>query len=383
LNAPENALPSKQEVLAFQARWIRRAGWAALAACFIVAGSIVYQHAGLSFPSANSDADQLAFFHAHEGRLIGSSVIQGIGFMFFVGPLLFLFRSAAARSVRVRRAFTALIVLGPIAFGLGLVLSAIGTSQSARNFVRQEPAAVQRARQEAATGAGTAAPVKKGAPKGTTTAQATATAAQTNTIVVATTTRTVTATTPSGGTTTTTVPAGKPLTQDQAGSVARENLADHLNRHTTMLIIGGLVSTIGVLGMVFGMVYTSMWCMRLGLLTRFWGALGIAFGLFLVIPIFPPIPGLVLFFAAIGLMFLGVWPRPLPPAWAAGEAIPWQRPAEDLGPPSGGEPGTVEGSGRQVSEPPLDETEAEEAQPTIDQFGHTQGQRRKKRKKRS
>jgi hypothetical protein len=135
--------------------------------------------------------------------------------------------------------------------------------------------------------------------------------------------------------------------------------------------------------MVFGMIYTSIWCMRTGLLTRFWGALGIAFGLFLIIPLFPPIPGIVLWFAAIGLMFLGVWPRPLPPAWAAGEAIPWPRTGEDVGDSGGAPTGTVEGSGREVSEPPLDEpSEFDESQATIDEFAETQGKRRKKRKKR-
>jgi hypothetical protein len=68
----------------------------------------------------------------------------------------------------------------------------------------------------------------------------------------------------------------------------------------------------------------------------------------------------------------------LPPAWAAGEAIPWERPGDDLGPPpEPGPPGTVEGSGREVSEGPLAQ-EGEPEQPP----GESQGQRRKKRKRR-
>jgi hypothetical protein len=133
-----------------------------------------------------------------------------------------------------------------------------------------------------------------------------------------------------------------------------------------------------VLALVFGIVYTALWTMRTGLLTRFWGALGMAFGLFLIIPLLPPVPGVVLWFAALGLMFLGFWPRPLPPAWAAGEAIPWQRPGDDLGPPPGGN-GTVEGSGREVSEQPLPE---EGDAPPEPPYGESQGQRRKKRKRR-
>jgi hypothetical protein len=111
-----------------------------------------------------------------------------------------------------------------------------------------------------------------------------------------------------------------------------------------------------------------------------------AFGLFLIIPLFPPIPGLVLWFAVIGLMFLGLWPRPLPRAWGAGEAIPWQRPGDDLGQAGAqGPPGTVEGSGREVSEAPLPEDAGAngDAAGAGDQApGETQGQRRKKRKRR-
>jgi hypothetical protein len=136
--------------------------------------------------------------------------------------------------------------------------------------------------------------------------------------------------------------------------------------------------------MVFGMIYTNLWCMRLGLLTRFWGALGMAFGLFLVIPLFPPIPGLVLWFAVTGLMLAGLWPKPLPPAWAAGEAIPWQAPGQDLGPPpeDRGPGGTVEGSGREVSDEPPAEEAGQGGEPPQPPYGETQGQRRKKRKRR-
>ncbi|HEY4561889.1 MAG TPA: hypothetical protein VIJ36_02865, partial [Thermoanaerobaculia bacterium] len=197
------------------------------------------------------------------------------------------------------------------------------------------------------------------------------------------TTPTGSSTTATGTTTTATGAAATPKTPDQAAHDAREGLADHVNRHTTLLIVGGIISTIGVLALVFGMIYTSLWCMRLGLLTRFWGALGMAFGLFLVIPLFPPIPGLVLWFAVTGLMLAGLWPRPLPPAWAAGEAIPWQRPGDDLGPPpeERGPTGTVEGSGREVSEQPPEDG-GQYGEPPEPPYGETQGQRRKKRKRR-
>ena len=376
---PGRSLPSKQELLAFQARWLRRAGLAGLIGAFIVAASVVLQQVGLNVPSGKSDADQLVFEHAHSSRLIYSSILQALGLMAFVVPLLFLFRSANGRAARMRGAFAGLIVLGPLAFGLGLALSSVGSTKAADKFHDQEPAAVQQARQQAEQAqtakAAPSKPAGKGKPTGTTTGAATTTGS----------TSTTASTTINLNGTTTTV--ATPVTPDQADSNARENLADHINKHTTLLIVGGLISTIGVLSLVFGMIYTNLWAMRTGLLSRFWGALGMAFGLFLVIPLFPPIPGLVLWFASIGLMFLGLWPRPLPPAWAAGEAVPWQRRGDDLGPPTSerGPAGTVEGSGREVSETPLPENGdgGGDQDQAMDQSGETQGQRRKKRKRRN
>ncbi len=245
---PESSLPSKQEVLAFQARWIRRAGAAGLFGAFVVAAAIVLQRIGLHLPNGNSDADQLVFEHAHSSRLIYSSVLQGIGFALFLGPLLFLFRAAQSRSARVRSFATALIIIGPLAFGLGLAVSSVGSTKAADKFATQEPAVVQQARQQAEQAAKAPAPAapKKG----------------------------------NGNRDRldhdpdrvhdhrddddrrTTAAAAKPKTPDQAASDAREGLADHLNKHTTLLIVGGLISTVGVLALVFGMIYTNLWSMR-------------------------------------------------------------------------------------------------------------------------
>jgi MFS family permease len=379
---PETSLPGKQELLDFQDRWHVRAGLAALGGAFLIAGSLVYQRAGLHVPSSSSNADQLAFFHAHSGRLIVSSIIQGIGFALFAVPLAYLFRAAAGRAARMRGGFMPLILLGPLAFGIGVLISAFGSQQAANDFAKQQPAVVQHARQQAQ--AAQAAPPKSGGGKakgtGATGASTGGTGGTTTTHPATTTGATTTHPATTSGTTTTT--AAKPKTPDQAASDARESLADHLNRHTTVLVIGSILSTIGVLAFVFGMVYTALWSMRTGLLTRFWGAVMMAFGLFLVIPLLPPLPGIVLLYAALGLMFLGRWPRPLPPAWAAGEAIPWQRPG-DMGPPppagGNGDGTTVEGSGREVSEQPLPEQGEAPPEPP---YGDSQGQRRKKRKRR-
>jgi hypothetical protein len=117
--------------------------------------------------------------------------------------------------------------------------------------------------------------------------------------------------------------------------------------------------------------------MRTGLLTRFMATIGMVFIAALVLlPQLGPF-GMILWFAVLGLMLSGWWVRPLPPAWAAGEGIPWPRPGEEPGPPSEDRPGTVEGSGREASERPLPEEGPPPEEPR-----ETPGQRRKKRKRR-
>ena len=85
----------------------------------------------------------------------------------------------------------------------------------------------------------------------------------------------------------------------------------------------------GTLGFVIAIVYTALHAMRVGLLTRFWGTLGMALG---VSMLFLGFIGVLVFVLAIGLLILGAWPGGRPAAWDAGAAIPWQRPGE---PPAG------------------------------------------------
>ncbi len=65
--------------------------------------------------------------------------------------------------------------------------------------------------------------------------------------------------------------------------------------------------------------------MRTGLLTRFWGSLGIALGVAALLLL---IQFTLLWFLYFGLLVLGWVPGGRPPAWAAGEAIPWPTPGE-------------------------------------------------------
>jgi MFS family permease len=93
----------------------------------------------------------------------------------------------------------------------------------------------------------------------------------------------------------------------------------------------------GQLGFVVAMAYTCLYAMRVGLLPRFWGSLGIALGA--VSFIFFQFA--LLWFVYLGLLLIGRVPGGKPPAWESGEAIPWPSPGEkaaaDLSPPSKGD----------------------------------------------
>ena len=82
----------------------------------------------------------------------------------------------------------------------------------------------------------------------------------------------------------------------------------------------------GQLGFLVAMIYTSLHAMRTGLLTRFWGSLGVALGA--VSFIFFQFT--LLWFVYFGLFLLGWFPGDKPPAWQSGEAEPWPTPGERI-----------------------------------------------------
>jgi hypothetical protein len=86
-------------------------------------------------------------------------------------------------------------------------------------------------------------------------------------------------------------------------------------------LVSGIVAFAGTLGLAFWFVIGSLSAMRAGLLTRFIGVLGIIVGPAFVFGF--GLPVMFFWLLAIGVLFLGRWPRGLPPAWDAGEPVPW------------------------------------------------------------
>ncbi|HYH89794.1 MAG TPA: hypothetical protein VEX67_11205 [Solirubrobacteraceae bacterium] len=78
------------------------------------------------------------------------------------------------------------------------------------------------------------------------------------------------------------------------------------------------------LGLGLAWVVICLNSMRVGLLTRFMGVLGIICGALIVLPILSPLPIVQTFWlGAMALLLAGRWPNGLPPAWSTGEAQAW------------------------------------------------------------
>jgi hypothetical protein len=92
---------------------------------------------------------------------------------------------------------------------------------------------------------------------------------------------------------------------------------------STLLIAASLIGQIGPLAVVAGLFLVSLNAMRIGLLTRFVGILGIVSAVLMIIPLMP-LPLVQSFWlTALGMLLLGVGRAGLPPAWRTGKAEPW------------------------------------------------------------
>jgi hypothetical protein len=123
---------------------------------------------------------------------------------------------------------------------------------------------------------------------------------------------------------------GVPINSDRANDLASDAITDAPLR--------GLAAGFGLggqIGFVVAMVYTCLHAMRTGLLTRFWGSLGMALGA--VSFIFFQFA--LLWFVYLGLLLLGRVPGGKPHAWESGEAEPWPTPAEKAAAELEGPPG--------------------------------------------
>ncbi|HVY95998.1 MAG TPA: hypothetical protein VHA54_03460 [Solirubrobacterales bacterium] len=276
---------TKAKILEWESRWAKPVAIVTFLAVILL---IVSQ--AISPVSGDGDAEILRSTHEHASGVTISSLVQALGFLLFAVPLYYLFRAAGARSERVRRQLVGLVLIAPLFLAISTGLSAAARNEAASSFVdgKAKPGITAKAAREDCE----SQRKDKGADEFGEEF--------------------------SGGT------AAAQLSDCTKTKVADEEASNALSEASTAAAVSGF-GIAGALGMAISIFYTCLWAMRTGLLSRFWASLGMALGVALLL-------GLILFtliwFVYLGLLLLGVVPGGRPPAWAAGEAIPWPTPGE-------------------------------------------------------
>ncbi|MCB0869217.1 MAG: hypothetical protein KDB52_00125 [Solirubrobacterales bacterium] len=346
-------MTSKAETLAREKKWALPAGIVAVAG---VAMYFIGQFVGSSgLGSPEGSAEILAAVSEHKSNVMLGAAIQGIGIAALSIPLAFLFLAALARSERMRRAFILVAIVGPVFVGMGTIVSALTLTSVSDDWKGDATAGVTKCFEDSASSeneaTGTSGETGSTGASGAEGSGADADA---------------TGTEPSGSATSTA------LTEEQKDDCRDEAADDLRNDSSTSGLALGLLGS-GAIGFLIGLFYTALNSMRVGLLSRFWGSLGMAVGVILILPTLQIIA--FAWFIYLGLLLAGWMPGGRPPAWAAGEAIPWPMPGET----QPDDDDVIDGTAEEV-EPSADELEPGEAGDFPDDDG-PQGERRKRKKR--
>ena len=279
--------PGKSEILAREREWGTRAGIAALAgAVLVIVGFIIRQGA----IGGETNYEGLIEAHDNASAVWQSGIATAIGYALLIAPTLFLFRAVQARSDKVRNQFSGLAILGPLLLAVAGIVISVGTVEAANTYVDGKSESTLTPK-EAASDCREAS--KDSSAKEFADDFAT---------------------------------DERPDPQEACVfQKTEEDRASNAIKDSSMLTFGQFAGLGGGLAFVVSLFYGCLWAMRTGILTRFWGSLGMAVGVAALIG-FSPLA--MLWFAYFGLLLLGRVPGGRPPAWEAGEAIPWPTPGE-------------------------------------------------------
>jgi hypothetical protein len=265
-------------------------------ATFAAIGLLIAATVIISSVSGSGEAEILRAADAHRSDITLSSILQAAGMVLLVLPMVYLFRAAQARSDRVRMQLIGLVIAGPLFLSGAAILNGVATKEAATEFVAGKASSdlsIKEAGGECRSdrrddetqfrddyGAGTAA----------------------------------------------------------LGDCAGEKVADDAATNAIGdASVRGFAAGLGLggrIGLAFALAYSCLWAMRTGLLSRFWGSLGMALGIAALLLL---VQFTLIFFLYFALLVAGWVPGGRPPAWAAGEAVPWPTPGEkaaaELSPP--------------------------------------------------
>lgn len=276
---------SPQETRRWESRWaLPTALVTFLAVALMIVGAFVGNVGG------SGEGEFLRSVDAHSSSVILSGLIRGLGFALLAFPLVYLFRAVRARSERVRPQLIALVVVAPLFLAVTTGLTGFAQREAAEEFVAGEAKSTL-----------TRAEAKEKCKSDLKDEGAKEFAEEFE---------------PQQGETALAACERRKREDDQASNAIGET--------SLAPIVSGL-GIAGGLGLAIALFYCCLWGMRTGLLSRFWGSLGMALGIAALL-------GLILFtliwFIYFGILILDRLPSGRPPAWEAGEAVPWPTPGE-------------------------------------------------------
>jgi hypothetical protein len=277
----------KEDVLAWESRWALPTGLLTfVAVILVIVSSIVVIGLG-----GTGEAEVLVSAYEKGSTITLSAVLEAIGFVMLAAPLYFLFRAALARAgSKMKGQLVGVIVVAPIFLAIGGVLNGIATNEAADTFHKGEAKSTLSAEKGAEECR--AEERDKGA-------------------------KDFGEKYDSGAS-----PLKDCEKTEQEESAAKNALSEASVRDAATGF-----SLAGRLGLLVALVYSCLWAMRVGLLTKFWGSFGMALGVAALILL---LQFSLIFFIYLALLLIGKLPRGRPPAWAAGEAIPWPSPGERM-----------------------------------------------------
>jgi hypothetical protein len=276
---------SKAEVRAWESRWALPVAIATVLAIVLIIASRFVNEA-----SGDGTAELLRSVDEHSGSVTLAGVLQAIAFILLAFPLAYLFRAAAARSDRVRAQLIGLVIAAPIFLGISAGLAVVAQQEAADQFLAGDAKSTL-----------TRAEAKSECRDDLKDEGAEDFADEYE---------------PAQGETPAAACEDRKIEDDEASNARSE------------AGMAGIVTGFGIagaLGFVISLFYTCLWAMRTGLLSRFWGSLGMALGVATLLGL---LPFLLIWLIYVALLVVGKVPGGRPPAWEAGEAIPWPTPGE-------------------------------------------------------
>ena len=319
---------SGEATLAWEERWARTVGLATLAAVALLIASVVV----IASIGGGGEAESLRSVYENGSTVTLSGALQAAAFVLLIAPLVYLYRAASARAPRMRRQFIGLAIAAPIFLCVASLLNVASANDAASDFVAGKSTtslSFKEATRECRSDRNDDAAAFKD----------------------------------EYGSSGKVAPLVRCAETKRADDRAKNAISDASARPIAEAFRIG-----GGLGLAFSLAYGCLFAMRVGLLSRFWGSLGIALGVAAALGLFQ---FSLLWFIYFGLLALGWLPGGRPPAWAAGEAVPWPTPGEAAAQ-------QLEGS---EGEPDIPGSEAEEM-PDGSPEGGGEGPPPKKRKQR-